>query len=84
MRYTPKIALLAVALFGASALAAPVVDEAGFEVEAREVDNELYTREFEDMSLEVRDIESDFEAREYFDEDIEAREPASASVCLTG
>ena len=64
----------------------PLADEAaGFEVEAREVDNELYTREFEDMSLDVRDIESDFEveARE-FDEDLEARarEPASASVCL--
>jgi len=81
MKYSPKITLLAVALFGASALAAPFADEAGFEVEAREVDNELYTREFEDMSLDARDIESNFEieARE-FDEDLEAREPASASL----
>jgi len=82
MQYTSKIALLAIALFGTSALAAPYAGEAGFDVEAREVDNDLSARElFElylearsDPSLDARDLESlDFEAREYL-EYLEARD----------
>lgn len=85
MQYTSKIALLAVALFGTSALAAPYAGEAGYDVEAREVDNDLSAREFYEMylearanpSLDARDIESlDFEAREYL-EYLEAREAAT-------
>ena len=90
MQYTSKIALLAVALFGTSALAAPYAGETGFDIEAREVDNDLSAREFYELYLEVRadpsldarDLESlDFEAREYL-EYLEARE--AATVCLTG
>jgi len=86
MQYTSKIALLAVALFGTSALAVPFAGDAEYEVEAREVDNELAAREFYDMylearadpSLDARDIESlDFEAREYL-EYLEARQAATA------
>jgi hypothetical protein len=82
MQYTSKIALLAVALFGTSALAAPYAGEAGFDVEAREVDNDISARELFEMylearadpSLDARDLESlDFEAREYL-EYLEARE----------
>ena len=88
MQYTSKIALLAVALFGTSALAMPLVGDAEYDVEAREVDD-LSAREFydaylearEDPSLDARDVESlDFEAREYL-EYLEARE--AATVCLT-
>jgi len=88
MQYTSKIALLAVALFGTSALAVPFAGDAEYEVEAREVDNELAAREFYDMylearadpSLDARDIESlDFEAREYL-EYLEAREAATAGA----
>jgi len=88
MQYTSKIALLAVALFGTSVLAAPFADEAGYEVEAREVEDDLAAREFFEMylearadpSLDARDIESlDFEAREYFDY-LEAREAASLAA----
>jgi len=92
MQYTSKIALLAVALFGTSALAAPFAEEAGFEVEAREVDNaDLAAREFYDMylearedpSLDARDIEAlDLEARDFF-EYLDAREPASATLSST-
>jgi len=82
MQYTSnyKMALLAVALFGTSAIAVPFAsdDTEYYEVEAREVDNnELAAREFyydmylearasADPSLDVRDmIESlDFEARD--------------------
>lgn len=87
MQYTSKIALLAVALFGTSALAAPYAAEAGYDVEAREVDNDLSAREFFEMYLEVRadpsldarDLESlDFEAREYL-EYLEAREAATVA-----
>jgi len=76
MQYTSKIALLAVALFGTSALAAPFAGEAGYDVEAREVDNDLSAREFYEMylearadpSLDARDLEAlDFEAREYLE-----------------
>lgn len=86
MQYTSKIALLAVALFGTSALAAPFAGEAVYDVEAREVDNDLAAREFYEMylearadpSLNARDIESlDFEAREYL-EYLEARAAATA------
>lgn len=85
MQYSTKFALLAVALFGTSALAVPFAGEAEYDVEAREVDNELAAREFYDMylearadpSLDARDIESlDFEAREYLDY-LEARAAAS-------
>jgi len=87
MQYTSKIALLAVALFGTSALAAPYAGEAGYDVEAREVENDLSAREFYEMylearanpSLDARDIESmDFEAREYL-EYLEAREAATVA-----
>jgi len=85
MQYTTKLAILAVALFGTSALAVPFAGEAEYDVEAREVDNDLSAREFYDMylearadpSLDARDIESlDFEAREYL-EYLEAREAAT-------
>jgi hypothetical protein len=75
MQYTSKIALLAVALFGTSAIAMPFA-EAEYDVEAREVDNDLAAREFLDMylearadpSLDARDVESlDLEAREYLE-----------------
>jgi hypothetical protein len=89
MQYTSKLAILAVALFSTSALAAPYADLSGeFDVEAREADNDLSAREFYDAYLEARadpeldarDLEAmDFEAREYL-EYLEARE--AASVCL--
>ena len=88
MKYTSKVALLAIALFGTSAIAAPFAGEVEQDVEAREVDNELSAREFydqylearEDPSLDARDLETlDLEAREYL-EYLEARE--AASVCL--
>jgi hypothetical protein len=92
MQYTFKIALLAVALFGTSACALPFSREAEY-LEAREVDNELSSRElggeFNEMyldaraypSLETRDVESlDFEAREYL-EYLETR-AAVTTVCL--
>jgi len=88
MQYTAKIALLAVALFGTSALAAPFAGDAEYDIEAREVDNnDLTAREFYDVymearsnpSLDARDLESlDFEAREYLDY-LEARELAAAA-----
>ena len=83
MKYTAKVALLAVALFGTSALATPFAGEAEYEVEAREVDNDLAVRElFDDASLDARDVESlDLDAREYL-EYLEAR--ASATVCSSG
>jgi len=85
MQYTSKIALLAIALFGTSALAAPFAGEAEYDIEAREVDNDLEAREFfetylearEDPSLDARDVAAlDLEAREYL-EYLEAREVAS-------
>jgi len=85
MQYTSKIALLAIALFGTSAIAAPFADEAGYDVEAREVDSDLEAREFYEMylearadpSLDARDLETlDLEAREYL-EYLEARATAS-------
>ena len=89
MQYTSKIALLAAALFGTSALALPIAGDAEYNVEARELDNDLSTREFYEMhlearadpSLDARDLDSvDFEAREYLDY-LEARQVAT--VCLT-
>jgi len=88
MQYTSKIALLAVALFGTSALAAPFASDAGYDVEAREVENNLSAREFYEMylearadpSLDARDVESlDLEAREYL-EYLEAREAATTAT----
>lgn len=88
MQYTAKIALLAVALFGTSALAVPFAADAEYDVEAREVDNDLTAREFyesylesrADPSLDARDLESlDLEAREYL-EYLEAREAATVSL----
>lgn len=89
MQYTSKIALLAVALFGTSALAALYAGDVEYDIEAREVDNDLAAREFYNVymearsnpSLNARDLEyMDFEAREYLDY-LEAREVAAA-VCL--
>jgi hypothetical protein len=91
MQYTSKIALLAVALFGTSALAVPFASDAGYDVEAREVDNDLSAREFYDMylearadpSLDARDLDSlDLEAREYL-EYLEARATAAAELPQT-
>jgi len=88
MQYTSKIVLLAVALFGSSALAAPFAGEMEYDVEAREVDNDLSAREFYEMyvearadpSLDARDLESlDIEAREYL-EYLEAREAVTATA----
>ena len=88
MQYTSKIALLAVALFGTSALALPFAHEAGFDVEAREVDNDLSAREFyhmylearADSTLDARDLEAlDLEARDYIDY-LEARAAANAAA----
>ena len=90
MQYTSKFALLAVALFSASALAIPFGIEAEYDLEAREIDNDLSAREFYDMylearadpSLDARDLETlDFQARDYLDY-LEAREVDA--VCLTG
>jgi hypothetical protein len=92
MQYTSKIALLAVALFGTSALAAPFAAEAEFyDVEAREVDNDLSARELFELylearanpSLDARDLESlDLEAREYL-EYLEARAAATTTTATT-
>jgi len=80
MQYTSKIALLAVALFGTSALAAPFTGEAEYDVEARDVDNDLSTREFYEMYVEARDLESmDLEAREY----LEARQATTVATPQT-
>lgn len=88
MQYTSKTALLAVALFGTSVLSLPFAGEAEY-VEAREVDNDLSSREFyethlearADPSLDARDLKSlDFEARENLDY-LKARDVAT--VCLT-
>jgi len=90
MQYTSKFALLAVALFSASALALPFGTEAEYDLEAREIDNDLSAREFYDMylearedpSLDARDLETlDFQARDYLDY-LEARE-ADAVAPLT-
>ena len=93
MQYTSKLAILAVALFSTSALAAPYASLDGdYELEAREVDNELSAREFYDAYLEARadpdldarDLEAmDLEAREYL-EYLEAREAAAVCSCSTG
>jgi len=83
MQYTAKVAILAVALFGTSALAAPIGSNAENNVEAREVDNDLSAREFylearADPSVDARDLDSvDLEAREYL-EHLEARDAAIA------
>lgn len=88
MQYTSKIALLAVALFGTSALAAPYAGDVEYDIEAREVDNDLAAREFYDVymearsnpSLDARDLEyMDLEAREYLDY-LKAREVAAQAA----
>jgi hypothetical protein len=88
MQYTSKFALLAVALFSASALALPSGPEAEYNLEAREIDNDLSAREFYDIYLEARadptldarDLETlDFEARDYLDY-LEAREAGTVSL----
>jgi len=60
MQYkSAKIALLAIALFGTSALAAPYAGDAEYDIEARDVDNELAAREFFEMNdVEAREPES--------------------------
>ena len=93
MQYGSKIALLAVALFSTSGLALPFSSgDAEYNVEAREVNNDLSAREFyetyldtrADLSLNARDLESmDFDVREYLDY-LEARDvPVAATVCIT-
>jgi hypothetical protein len=91
MQYTSKIALLAVALFGTSALAAPFGGEVDYDLETREVDNDLSARDFyesylearADPSLDARDLElMDIEAREYL-EYLEAREAVTAAATST-
>lgn len=93
MKYTSKVALLALALFGTFALAAlyaPINMES--ELQVHGIDDELFARESfdpylgsrDDLFLDARDFEArDFEALdldEYL-EYLEAREPAT--VCLT-
>jgi len=99
MQYTSRIALLAVALFGTSAIALPFATEAEYDVEARETDTHLSAREFYDMYLEARadsvlnarELEAmDFEARDYINY-LEARgttsrtaaDPANSAVIPT-
>ena len=68
MRYTSKVALLAVAFFGVSVLAVPLQVAPGsqYDLEAREFDNDLFSRGFYDMYLDARDLESlDLEPRVY-------------------
>jgi len=48
MQYTSKVALLAVAFYSTSALAFPFAVGAEYDVEAREIDNDLSVREFYD------------------------------------
>lgn len=59
MQYkSAKIALLAIALFGTSALAAPMAGDE-YDIEARDVDNELAARDFFEMNdVEAREPES--------------------------
>jgi len=87
MQYTSKLAILAVALFSTSALAAPFASFES-ELEVREADNELSARELfdaylearENPSLDARDLEAlDLEAREYL-EYLEMREAATTST----
>ena len=92
MQYTSKVALLAVALFGTSAIALPFAQEAEYDMEARETDNYLSAREFYNSYLEARadpvlnarDLEAlEFEARDYFNY-LEARaESAKATEADT-
>jgi len=85
MQYKSKFALLAIALFGTSALAAPFAGEAEYDVEAREVDNDLSTREFYEMYMEARDLDSDsmdLEAREDL-EYLEARQSTTVPMPQT-
>jgi hypothetical protein len=88
MQYTSKLAILAVAFFSTSALAAPYASFDGeSELEVREADNDLSAREFfdaylearEDPSLDARDLEAlDLEAREYL-EYLEMRAAATSA-----
>jgi len=48
MQYTSKVALLVVAFYSTSALALPFAVGAEYDVEAREIDNDLSVREFYD------------------------------------
>lgn len=89
MQYTSKFALLAALVFGASALAVPLVPRSlDYEIEARELETDLSAREFYHMylearanpSLDARDVYTmDLEAREYL-EYLEAREAANVSL----
>ena len=96
MQFTTKFAFLAAAVFCATTFATPLAPrDVGYEIEAREVDNDLSAREFYDMHLEARadpelsarEIEAmDVEAREYL-EYLEARDAAVSSditmmICL--
>ena len=71
MQYISKVALLAVALFGTSVLALPLAP--GYDLEAREFNNDLSARGFYDMYLEARD-DLTHDARDLESLDLEARE----------
>jgi len=58
MQYRSKVALLTIALFGTSALAAPFAGDAEYDIEARDVDYDLAAREFfETYDVEARESE---------------------------
>ena len=73
MQYSSKLALLAVALFGTSVLAHPYAPEAEYDLEAREIVNDLYAREFYDIYLGAR-ADSALDARDVETMDLEARD----------
>ena len=77
MQNTSKFALLAVALLGTSALALPIAREAEY-VEAREVNNDLYSREFCEKFLEAR-ADPTLDAREL--EVLELENPHHMEAC---
>ena len=77
MQYKFKIALLAVALFGASALASSYVGDSEYDIKARGVDNDLAACEFYDVYLEARSNPS-LDARDL--ESLNSRE--HAAVCI--
>lgn len=91
MQFTTKFAFLAAAVLCATTFATPLAPrDVGYEIEAREVDNDLSAREFYDMYLEARadpelgarEIEAmDVEAREYL-EYLEAREAVSSDITM--
>ena len=77
MQYFSKVALLVVALFGTSVLALPLAP--GYDLEAREFNNDLSSREFYGMYLEARDNPT-LDARDLESLDLEARELIRVSL----